>query len=206
MVPSVFRLPSAPVPSWKLSWALLPAMVPVFAPSFLAVVQAVVMLRIAAASPRAKIFQDKLADEILPAIRKYALWETILSNPAELANLLGIKNFEPDKKCAYVMEMENGTVKIGVTQDFDRRINEVINNSGMEVVRHFHTEKLDKAEAFRAEHACHKTFAKTRKRGEFFDVNFDNACVELQSHVTDSSGENFAPPMIEKLNFEGDDE
>lgn len=137
-------------------------------------------------SQAAKEFQNRVADEILPAIRQKAMLSQILSNPARLAEALGITDFEPDKKCAYVFEMDNGTVKIGVTQDFDRRINEVMNGSGMNVVRHFHTAPLNRKDAFRAEAACHKTFANERKRGEFFTTDFDDACNELKHHAKEN--------------------
>ena len=106
-------------------------------------------------SRAAKEFQNRVANEILPAIRQKAMLSQILSNPAKLAEALGITDFEPDKKCAYV-------------------------------VRHFHTAPLDRRDAFRAEAACHKTFADERKRGEFFTTDFDDACNELKHHAKEN--------------------
>lgn len=128
----------------------------------------------------AKCFQQIVATKILPQISQTILLKKILANPTMLAEILGIKDFEPDKKCAYVLQMDNGTVKIGVTQDFDRRIKEIMNGSGMEVIKHFHTNQMNRMDAFNVESRCHKTFADERKRGEFFSIDFDNACTEVK--------------------------
>lgn len=130
----------------------------------------------------AKAFQSIVATKILPELRKHALLSQILSNPAALATMLGITDFESAKKCAYVLEMDNGTVKIGVTQDFDRRIKEIMNGSGMEIFRSYQTEQMNSKTAFEVEKAGHKTFADKRKRGEFFKVEFDDACAALREY------------------------
>ena len=128
----------------------------------------------------AKCFQQIVATKILPQISETILLKKILANPMMLAEILGIKDFEPDKKCAYVLQMDNGTVKIGVTQDFNRRIKEIMNGSGMEVVRHFYTEQMNRTDAFNVESRCHKKFTDKRKRGEFFSIDFEDACNEVK--------------------------
>ena len=89
----------------------------------------------------------------------------------------------PAQSCVYVWQMNNGTVKIGVTADVIKRLNTIEHSSGLEVNDTFSTAQIDRRVAYKIENACHKTFAAYRTKGEFFTVSFAEACVELKKQL-----------------------
>lgn len=82
---------------------------------------------------------------------------------------------EPQKACVYVLKMANGTVKIGVAADFDKRVATLEHASGLEVEESYHTPYIDRNVAYKIENACHKEFAAKRLKGEYFDITFEEA-------------------------------
>lgn len=80
---------------------------------------------------------------------------------------------ERPKKCVYAMEMSNGTVKIGVAQDFEKRANAISHSSGLYIRQKYHTDYMDADKAFALEHKFHQAFHKHRTGGEYFAVPFD---------------------------------
>ena len=79
--------------------------------------------------------------------------------------------------------MKNSAVKIGVTQNFERRKDTISTSSGLEIVKWCRTEYLPKKEAYSIESICHKVFASHRIKGEFFDILYESACTELARHA-----------------------
>lgn len=82
---------------------------------------------------------------------------------------------ERPKKCVYAMEMSNGTVKIGVAQDFEKRANTISHSSGLYIRQKYHTDYMDADKAFALEHKCHQAFHNQRTGGEYFAIPFDAA-------------------------------
>lgn len=101
----------------------------------------------------------------------------------------------PKQGYVYVLKMNNGTVKIGVATDVLKRSNTIENSSGLEVDETFSTGQIDRRVAYKVEHACHKTFAAYRAKGEFFTVSFAEACAELKKQL-----ERFGAKLLENEN------
>ena len=86
-------------------------------------------------------------------------------------------------KRVYVFQLDNETVKIGISNNIQRRIRAVCGHSGLIILFWACTEKLSAKGARQIESDCHKHFANRRTRGEFFNITFDEACVYLQSNL-----------------------
>lgn len=94
-----------------------------------------------------------------------------------------LKPSPPKIGCVYAAEMSDDTVKIGVTQDVDRRINEIQRQVYLDVKRVYHTDYAPFDFVTKVEKACHAAFADRRVRGEYFDITFEEAVAELDSHA-----------------------
>ena len=137
----------------------------------------------------AQDFQAWLADEVVPSVRKTGIYSAvdILKKILELANThKTIKKL----KCVYAFEMENGTVKIGYTQNVRQRMQTIMTSSGLDIVNAYCTEFFDSEIAYCIEQACHETFDALRVRGEFFKISFADACAELEKYNKNVSAEN----------------
>lgn len=82
-------------------------------------------------------------------------------------------------KHVYVLDMDNELVKIGVSDDVNRRISEVQNSSGFSVRRNHKTKLMPNAAALALERDLHDYFSAYRTHGEFFKLTFKDACNEL---------------------------
>ena len=111
-------------------------------------------------STNAKEFRRWIAHKVFPALRRAG------------AALI--------QKCVYILLLSNKTVKIGMTQDFVRRLRQIERGSGLSVIESFHTEYMDSSLAKRLEKCCQEHFADKRLCGEFFNVSFEEAQTELQ--------------------------
>lgn len=83
----------------------------------------------------------------------------------------------------YVFLLSNDTVKIGISNNVQRRQASIISHSGLDINKSAWTERMTNAEARAIESECHRHFAPNRTRGEFFNITFDEACAYLQSKV-----------------------
>lgn len=92
--------------------------------------------------------------------------------------------------CIYALEMNNNTVKIGKTRNFEKRMRNIAGGSGFEVVDYHHTEYVHHDTATKIEHACHKTFSAYRVKGEFFKITFAEARAELDKYSKKITEEN----------------
>lgn len=95
-----------------------------------------------------------------------------------------VKNYKPDPEVVYVLLLENRTVKIGRTKNFDRRIKAISTSSGMKVLKQWKTESIPSEESSRVENMAHRHFKQKRKLGEFFEIDFDVACSYVDSLLT----------------------
>ena len=76
--------------------------------------------------------------------------------------------------CLYVAEMSNNSVKIGITNNINKRLNAIQNASGLTVLRQLvlcSTKQVRKIERL-----IHNQFKKDRIRGEYFSTDFDIVC------------------------------
>lgn len=86
-------------------------------------------------------------------------------------------------RCVYILALSNGTVKIGMTQDFQRRAREILNSTGLTVKNWCHTSYLPTEIAREIETACIDCFAEFQTEGEFFNIEFETATSELSKCV-----------------------
>lgn len=85
----------------------------------------------------------------------------------------------------YVFELDNNTVKIGISENIRRRIKE-IQGGGNTVLRFAISQRgFKKSEARRIEAACHRYFKNRRKpkQREYFYVPYDEANAYLQTYT-----------------------
>ena len=80
----------------------------------------------------------------------------------------------------YVLLMENDTVKIGRSRNFEQRKATISTSSGMIVKKWWRTKKCTRLEAAKIETGSHKHFKANRIKGEFFNVDFDEACAYVK--------------------------
>lgn len=105
--------------------------------------------------------------------------------------LMKNKMFENTKKPSlknkylYVLEFTNGTVKIGITKEKERRMKAISSASGMDITRSYFTGKIDNVQNLETE--LHRHFKDKRLNGEFFNINFDEAVAEVNKRVDDAN-------------------
>ena len=85
------------------------------------------------------------------------------------------------KKRVYINALDNGTVKIGVSNNVKSRQKSIIGNGGVFILRYCYTNMLPVAEAMLIEQKCHVHFKERCKVGEFFYVTYDEAKAYLQT-------------------------
>ena len=73
-------------------------------------------------------------------------------------------------KCLYLLEMSNGTIKIGIAENVERRLYQIEHASGMCVKKCIYTDAF--AEAQKYESSLHKKYKNDRKNGEYFSTSF----------------------------------
>ncbi len=84
-------------------------------------------------------------------------------------------------KYLYVLEFTNGTVKIGITKEKERRMQAISSASGMDITRSYFTGKIDNVQSLETE--LHRHFKDSRLNGEFFNISFDEAVTEVEKRT-----------------------
>lgn len=87
-------------------------------------------------------------------------------------------------KYLYVLEFTNGTVKIGITKEKERRMKAISSASGMNITRSYFTGKIDNVHELETE--LHRHFKEKRLNGEFFNIGFDEAVAEVESRTSNN--------------------
>lgn len=82
------------------------------------------------------------------------------------------------KKHLYVIKMSNGSVKIGIACDTERRFRQITSSSGMSIESRWESELIENAYMY--ETALHKRYKEKRLKGEYFDIDFDEAVLQAQ--------------------------
>ena len=118
-------------------------------------------------------FQRWVYHEVLPSIHKTCLYsiEQIVEQFLKSAT-----SALPVQMCVYVLEMNNVNVKIGITSNFFKRKRSIETGSGLKVIRYFNTHYINEKYARLIESLCHEIFSSSKLNGEFFSVEFDEAC------------------------------
>lgn len=94
-----------------------------------------------------------------------------------------IKSERPQLKLArvYVLEMSDGSVKIGYTKRFCNRMSEIKRQSKLSVKNIFFTAIMSRENARLVERCTKEIFSSSKLGGEFFSVKFDEACAAVDS-------------------------
>lgn len=101
-------------------------------------------------------------------------------------------------KRVYVLESENGLVKIGVSGEFDRRKRTLETQSGFSMKNHFCTEWVSNYSEI--ERDSHKVFQLSRASGEWFNIPFEKAVETVKNICAEIGDHNEKPkPDIEKI-------
>lgn len=77
-----------------------------------------------------------------------------------------------DKKL-YIIEFDNGTVKIGIAKDYKRRKQQIKSANGMKEKREHITMPIKNVSKLEA--SMHREFKLNRLNGEYFDIDFEHA-------------------------------
>ena len=85
--------------------------------------------------------------------------------------------------CVYVALMSDGTVKIGQSHNVRRRLSDIKSQYKLSVVKHYCTPLMSREVARLIEQSCHEIFSSSKVDGEFFCVEFENACSIIDSFV-----------------------
>ncbi len=102
--------------------------------------------------------------------------------------LMKNKMFENAKKPSlknkylYVLEFTNGTVKIGITKEKEKRMKAISSASGMNITRSYFTEIIDRVQDLETE--LHRHFKDKRLNGEFFSISFEEAVAEVEKRAS----------------------
>lgn len=83
------------------------------------------------------------------------------------------------KQCVYVIENQNGKIKIGRTKDFVRRVRSIETQGCIEIIRDWSSPMA--TNAAQIERDLHKFFGNKRVIGEWFDIPFEDAVKEAKS-------------------------
>lgn len=83
------------------------------------------------------------------------------------------------RKKVYVFDMSGKFIKIGVSENTNKRSKQVSNSSGIPVTRIYESDLLD--DSFLIENKMHTLFKERRILGEFFSVPFEEAVIALKA-------------------------
>ena len=86
---------------------------------------------------------------------------------------------KPQYVALYAFEMSDSTVKIGVSQQVEKRQWQVSNATGLDVLRVHQTDSMPKKFALILESRVHGIFFERNARNEFFNITFEEAVAEL---------------------------
>jgi predicted GIY-YIG superfamily endonuclease len=76
-------------------------------------------------------------------------------------------------KHLYVILMTNGSVKIGIAHNIERRYSQIKASSVMEIIKHWESELIDGA--CELETTLHKKYKNKRLKGEYFNIDYNEA-------------------------------
>lgn len=139
--------------------------------------QALYLLLFMKNAPATIDFKTKLVDQLHEPSGTQATLNLWLNNSSNEVPPAGTT------KCVYCSAFDNALVKIGVTNNFIRRINAIQTSGAIHVVSWCHTDYLPLRDAFATESTLHKRFKAHRVKGEFFNIPYEDAYYALEEHA-----------------------
>lgn len=116
------------------------------------------------------------------------LWEknhyAFMSAAVELVKAKALEDVRKPSlkdKYLYALEFTNGTVKIGITKEKEKRMKAISSASGMNITRSYFTEKIEQVQNLETE--LHRYFKDKRLNGEFFDIDFEEAVTQIKKRA-----------------------
>lgn len=97
--------------------------------------------------------------------------------------------FYKKMQSVYIVEKEDGAVKIGISQDVQKRIRALSKQGGFKVVNQFYTEPCSNAHEIERE--MHLKYKRFRIDGEWFKISFDTGVSALKN--TFNTNASFSP-------------
>jgi len=85
----------------------------------------------------------------------------------------------------YVLSDEHDTIKIGIAGNVDKCIKAIDHATAYQIINRYESPSC--VNARKIEKAAHKHFADQRKKGEWFDVSFDEAVNFVKGHFVDTA-------------------
>ena len=115
-----------------------------------------------------------------------------MKDSADLNEIIFKHVSQPEPKnnlaCVYILELSDLTVKIGMTNDFDRRQNAIRCMRKVKVLREYHTDFAPRESMLSLERAIQHTFKKHLAYGsEYFSITFEDALAELERLLRDAA-------------------
>ena len=96
-----------------------------------------------------------------------------------------------DDSCVYVLEMNDGSTKIGVTKQFLARIANIERDVGLNVIRACHSYYMNRRTAFDIETYLHRHFdLYLCYRREYFSITFEEGVNKLREVLSNGYSEN----------------
>lgn len=147
-------------------------------------------LAMKANNENANKFQDWLASDVVPSVMhtgSYTLPEGVkppfakAPNPVE--KNLPLYFTDSAMLCIYVHAMSDDSVKIGKSNNFRRRAREIKRETELNIIDSYRTGYLPSIIADEIEKICHRNFDFYRIHGEYFRVNFVDACAEVSKRT-----------------------
>ena len=145
--------------------------------------------------PKAEEFTDWVCGEVLVSIRKtgsYSLFDKPVAErkPRKCHDIICGYAF------VYVFLLSNGLVKIGCSGNPRTRAAEIERKTKLIVKRVYASPFMPRKLAFFVEWLCQKNFSEQLVKSEFFSVEFETACAEVEAFVTPETLQ-----LISKLNI-----
>lgn len=128
-------------------------------------------------------FTEILSTDLMETIKHANPEELYALAAKEQEELQANLNTERGGTHVYILQMDNGTVKIGMSANIRNRIAAIISHSGLEVLKWCCTGGFPTVEARYIELNCHNFFHDKRKRGEFFKIDYEEAKKFLQGYA-----------------------
>ena len=92
-------------------------------------------------------------------------------------------SYQKPKVCVYVLQLSNDSIKIGISQCFEKRLKDLQHAGGILVTRWAYTEYIDSQQAHKIECMCHKQLHPCRLHGEYFKASFRVGCDTIEQYI-----------------------
>lgn len=133
------------------------------------------LLAMKANNERAKTFQNKVAYEIMPSIRKHGYYSLNGETAPAVAEPAPAVEEPTDIYRVYAHLLSDGNVKIGCTKRFIPRAGEVERETGLQIIETYFTPKMSYENAHLIEWCTKKKLAPNHVKGEIFAVELYKA-------------------------------